>query len=116
MTAFNVVRFRVKAGDETAFVEGHRKLTAQARKILKGLKSVNLVKTGDSTFCFVGEWRTFKSIVNAREHMIGMLDQFRPSWRTSVAGSASPIRFPARAFFRSRGRRQRRRPSRSSRR
>jgi hypothetical protein len=73
MSAFNVVRFRVKAGQEQAFIEGHRRLKPD----LKGLLSINLVKTGEQTFCFVGEWRNFKSIVAARPQMIGMLDQFR---------------------------------------
>jgi hypothetical protein len=73
MSAFNIVRFRVKAGDEEAFVEGHRKL----KPALKGLVSFNLVKTGDQAYCFVGEWRSFKSIVAGRPVMIGMLDQFR---------------------------------------
>jgi hypothetical protein len=73
MAAFNIVRFRVKAGDEQAFIEGHRKL----KPAFKGLVSINLVKTGDNAFCFVGEWRNFQSIVAARPLMIGMLDQFR---------------------------------------
>ncbi|MEO7774288.1 MAG: antibiotic biosynthesis monooxygenase [Steroidobacteraceae bacterium] len=73
MSAFNVVRFRVKPGNETAFVEAHRKL----KPAFKGLISINLVKTGDRAFCFVGEWRNFQNIVAARSGMIGMLDQFR---------------------------------------
>jgi hypothetical protein len=74
MSAFNIVRFRVKVGDEKAFIEGHRK----SQPAFKGMLSINLVKTGDGAFCFVGEWRNFQSIVAARPLMIGMLDQFRP--------------------------------------
>ena len=73
MTAFNVVRFRVKPGNEQQFVEAHRK----ARPAFKGFLGGSLVKTGDQTFCFVGEWRTFQSIVNARPQMIAMLNEFR---------------------------------------
>jgi hypothetical protein len=73
MTAFNVVRFRVKPGNEQQFVEAHRK----ARPAFKGFLGGSLVKTGDQTFCFVGEWRTFQNIVNARAQMIDMLNGFR---------------------------------------
>ena len=73
MTAFNVVRFRVKPGSEAQFVEQHRK----ARPAFRGFLGGSLVKTGDQTFCFVGEWRNFQSIVNARPQMIAMLDGVR---------------------------------------
>jgi hypothetical protein len=31
----------------------------------------------DDTFCLVGQWRNFQSIVNARPEMIGLLDSMR---------------------------------------
>ena len=73
MTAFNVVRFRVKPGSEQQFVDAHRK----ARPAFKGFLGGSLIKTGDQTFCFVGEWRTYQNIVNARPQMIAMLDGVR---------------------------------------
>jgi len=73
MTAFNVVRFRVKPGNEQEFVDAHRK----TRPAFKGFLGGSLVKTGDQTFCFIGEWPTFENIVNARPKMIAMLDGFR---------------------------------------
>ena len=73
MTAFNVVRFRVKPGNAEAFIEAHRNM----RPTLKGFVSGSLVRTGDQTFCMVGEWRNFQSIVNSRPQMISMLDQVR---------------------------------------
>jgi hypothetical protein len=73
MTAFNVVRFRVKPGYEEQFVEAHHKM----RPNLKGFLGGSLIKAGDQTFCFVGEWRNFQSIVNARPVMISMLDEVR---------------------------------------
>ena len=73
MTAYNVVRFRVLPGNEDAFVEAHRKL----RPELKGFVSGSLIRTGDQTFCMVGEWRNFKSIVDARPQMKAMLDSVR---------------------------------------
>ena len=73
MTAFNVVRFTVKPGCEDAFVEAHRSM----RPALKGFMAGNLVKTGDRSFCLVGEWRAFRDIVAARPQMIDMLDRVR---------------------------------------
>jgi hypothetical protein len=73
MTAFNVVRFKVKPGNEQRFVDAHRK----SRPAFKGFLGGNLIRTGDRTFCFVGEWRTFQNIANARPQMIAFLDGFR---------------------------------------
>lgn len=73
MTAFNVVRFKVKPGKEQQFVDAHRK----SRPAFKGFLGGNLIKTGDRTFCLVGEWRTFQNIANARPQMIALLDEFR---------------------------------------
>jgi hypothetical protein len=72
MTAFNVVRFRVKPGQEQDFIEAHRSL-----KRPNGARRFVLVKTGDHSFCVVGEWESFDRIVEARPTMIGMLDRFR---------------------------------------
>jgi hypothetical protein len=73
MTAFNVVRFRVKPGNEQEFVDFHRRMSPK----FKGFVTGSLVKTGDRNFCFLGEWRNYQSIVDARPQMIGMLDQVR---------------------------------------
>lgn len=73
MTAYNVVRFRVKPGRDQDFINLHRKANAD----FKGWRSGALVKTGDQTYCFVGEWDSFDNIVAARPGMIGLLDSFR---------------------------------------
>jgi len=73
MTAFNVVRFRVKPGRDREFIDLHRKSPVD----FKGWRSGALVKTGDQAYCFVGEWDSFDHIVAARPGMIGMLDGFR---------------------------------------
>jgi len=73
MTAFNVVRFRVKPGNEKRFVDAHKAMRPQFKGFLGG----SLIKTGDRTFCLVAEWRNFQAIVKARPEMIGMLDSVR---------------------------------------
>lgn len=73
MTAFNVVRFRVKPGREDQFVDEHRK----AKSDFPGMRRAALVKTGERTYCIVGEWEDMASIVGARDRMIALLDRFR---------------------------------------
>lgn len=59
MTVFNVVRFRVKPGNEQRFIDEHRKV----RPGFKGFLGGSLIKTGDQTFCIIGEWRNFQSLI-----------------------------------------------------
>lgn len=73
MSAFNVVRFRVKPGREEAFIEAHRR----ADTAFKGFVRGTLVKTGERSFCIIGEWNSFDDLAAARPQMIGLLDTFR---------------------------------------
>ena len=73
MTAFNVVRFRVRPGRDEAFIEAHRR----APPSWKGFQRGSLIKTGEHSYCLVAEWDTFDSIAAARPEMIALLDTFR---------------------------------------
>jgi len=73
MTAFNAVRFKVKAGREQQFLDAHNK-DAFA---WPGLSHVYIIKTGEHTFCVIAEWTDMDAIVNARASMIATLDSFR---------------------------------------
>ena len=73
MTAYNVVRFKVKPGREQEFLDVHRRL----ERDFPGLRRGGLVKTGDRTYCFVGEWDAMASIATERTVMIANLDRFR---------------------------------------
>ncbi|HVZ14613.1 MAG TPA: antibiotic biosynthesis monooxygenase [Bauldia sp.] len=75
MSAYNVVRFKVKSGREAEFLELQKQ---QPRDEMKGLRKLALIKTGDRTYCLVGEWRSMGDIVNARPAMIASLDRMRP--------------------------------------
>jgi hypothetical protein len=74
MTAYNVVRFRVKPGKEEAFIEKNR---AMSSSDLQGMRKGTLIKTGDRTYCLIGEWDSYDNIVTARPIMIAALDGFR---------------------------------------
>ena len=71
--AFNAVRFRVKPGFEQEFIDAHRK----ARSGFKGFDGGWLVRTGDQTFCVIGQWQSFRHLADARPEMIGILDEMR---------------------------------------
>ena len=74
MTAYNLVRFRVKPGREKDFIEKNR---AMGREKMKGFRKGALIKTGERTYALVGEWDKFDSIVKARPQMIANLDGMR---------------------------------------
>jgi len=73
MTAFNAVRFKVKAGRDEEFLTAHRNVDRD----WPGLNRVNLIKTGDHDYCIIGEWSDMDSLAAARPQMIATLDTFR---------------------------------------
>lgn len=73
MAAFNAVRFRVKPGQERKFIEAHQKAKLGA----PGFRRGSLIKTGERTFCMIGEWDSFEQLVAARPAMAGILETFR---------------------------------------
>ena len=93
MTAFNVVRFRVKQGRDQEFLDAHR----NAHWGWPGLRRANMVKTGDATYCFIGEWDDVAAIAGARPSMIATLDTFRPTLEDlgGGLGLTDPVSGPA---------------------
>jgi Antibiotic biosynthesis monooxygenase len=73
MTAFNVVRFRVKSGRDQEFLDAHKKVQAN----WTGLLHANMIKTGERTYCIIAEWSDMDALVSARTQMIATLDSFR---------------------------------------
>jgi quinol monooxygenase YgiN len=73
MTAFNAVRFRVKPGQDQAFLDAHRKIHTD----WPGLRHVNIIKTGDRSYSIVAEWDDMEALAKARPNMIKTLDTFR---------------------------------------
>ncbi len=73
MTAFNAVRFRVKPGRDKDFLDAHKKIDRNWR----GLEHVNVIKTGDSTYCIIGQWTDMAALADARSEMVATLDTFR---------------------------------------
>ena len=86
MTAFNTVRFRVKPGRDEEFIEAHRRVDRN----WPGLRSVNLIKTGDRAYCIIGEWDDMDSLANARPFMLQTLETFRDT----LEGDTDPVSGP----------------------
>lgn len=76
MTAYNTVRMRVKPGREADYLKSHE---AMDSKVLKaaGLRKFTIIKTGDRTYCVIGEWDSFDGLAKARPQMIAQLDRMR---------------------------------------
>ena len=74
MTAYNLVRFRVKPGREKEFIELNKAMSGLK---MKGFRKGALIKTGDRTYAFVGEWGAMSDIAGARPKMIASLDTMR---------------------------------------
>lgn len=72
MTSYNVVRFKVKPGQDQAFLDAHRNAP-----VIKGLQDASVIKTGDRTYCIIGKWDSMDKLAAARPQMIALLDSFR---------------------------------------
>jgi hypothetical protein len=82
MTALNIVRFRVKPGHEEHFIAAHR-----GRRLgVNGFRGGALVKTGERSYCIVGEWTSHRKMPEARPKMIAILDTFRDDLEDLGAG------------------------------
>jgi quinol monooxygenase YgiN len=73
MTAFNAVRFKVKPGRDQEFLDAHK----TAHRDWAGMRHANLIKTGEHTYCIIGEWDDMDSMAKARSAMIATLDTMR---------------------------------------
>jgi hypothetical protein len=82
MSVFNVVRFRVKPGQEYRFLDAHRNGRANWPGLMQGV----MVKSGDRTYSLIGEWVDVDAIAGARAKMIATLDSFRETLEDLGAG------------------------------
>lgn len=73
MTAFNVVRFKVRPGMDDVFLDAHR----DVKDRWPGLRHANLIKVGEGRYCIIAEWESMEALAAARPQMIATLDRFR---------------------------------------
>lgn len=55
MTAFNVVRFKVKPGMEETFLDAHKRIADK----WMGLTRANIIRTGEGRFAIIGNGRAW---------------------------------------------------------
>jgi hypothetical protein len=71
------VQCRALSGEAGArdqeFLDAHRKVMAN----WPGLVHVNMIKTGERTYCIIAEWSDMNALAAARTQMIATLDSFR---------------------------------------
>ena len=75
MTAFNVVRFKVKAGMEDAFLDAHRNIS----ETWSGMRHANMINSGEGRYCIIAEWESMEALSAGRQQMIATLNSFRPT-------------------------------------
>jgi quinol monooxygenase YgiN len=73
MTAFNVVRFKVRPGMDDAFLDAHRHVSTA----WPGMRHANIIKTGADRYCIIAEWESMEAMAAGRPQMIATLDSFR---------------------------------------
>ena len=80
MTAYNVVRMRVKPDHEEEVLASFSEASdpdLAARMRANGLRRLSVIKTGDRSYCLIGEWDKMSGIVASRPDMIKSLDKHR---------------------------------------
>ena len=75
MTVMNIVHMRTKPGKEDEYVALHRALDTTS---MKGGRNFSVIKTGERSYCVVGEWDSMEALANSRPAMIANLDKLRP--------------------------------------
>lgn len=73
MAAYSVVRFHAKLDQEEAF----RTTFIGLDRHFDGLRRFVLIKTGDRSYCSIGEWESYEHLAASRPRMIANLDKFR---------------------------------------
>ena len=90
MTAFNAVRFKVKPGRNQDFLDAHESV----ERDWPGLRHVNIIQTGEQTYCIIGEWDDMDALAAARP-LIGItLDSFRDMLEPVGDGVTDPVSGP----------------------
>lgn len=73
MTAYNIVKVRVKPGREKDFLDVEKTIAGPTKGFRKGA----VIKTGERTYHFVGEWNSMDDVAAGRSEMIAGLDRVR---------------------------------------
>ena len=73
MTAMNSVRMKVKPGRDQEYLDAHKRFV----ETWPGLIQAHIIKTGEGSYCVIGEWADMDALAAARPHMLESLDSYR---------------------------------------
>jgi len=90
MTAFNVVRTRVKPDTRKSLWS--REIGGAA----PGMRRATLIKTGERSYCFIGEWENRDALIAARPTMMAQLNSLRHMLEDLGGGLGLTIQSPER--------------------
>ena len=76
----------MKPGREQEFLDAHQAV----ERNWPGLRSANLIKTGDQSYCTSASGTTWNSLAAARPFMLSTLDSFRDT----LEGDTDPVSGP----------------------
>ena len=91
MSAFNIVRFVVKPGMDQKFLEAHGTGKANWPGLIRG----TMIKTGEGSYCLIGEWANAKALSDAMPKMIATLNTFRDVLVATASGVTDAVSGPA---------------------
>lgn len=95
MTAYNVVRFKVKSGMEKEFLTAH----APGKIYWPGLRQGTMIETGPGAYCLIGEWPDASALKQAMPHMLATLDTVRHMLVPGPSGVTDAVSGPAVVSF-----------------
>ena len=93
MSAFNVVRFRVRPDQEQAFLNAQKNVGHE----WPGLKHANIVQIGEQSDRIIAEWDSTEALAKARPNMIATLNSFRDTLEDLGGGLGVQIRYRGRS-------------------
>ncbi|MBA3910519.1 MAG: DUF718 domain-containing protein [Rhodobacter sp.] len=82
MTAFNVVRFKVRPGKDHAFLSAH----GPGKVNWPSLQQGTIIRIGAGDYCLIGEWLDEQALKAALPSMLATLDTFRDVLLPTTSG------------------------------
>lgn len=78
MTAYNIVRTRVKRERQAEFENVNRELLFEGASNMQGLRHLVVLHPSSTNYCLVGEWDSYDALADARSFMAANLVEIRP--------------------------------------
>ena len=77
MTAYNIVRVRVKKDRQAEFEETWRRQKGNDAP-MKGLRREAVIRPSPGNYCLIGEWESYDDMADSRSALMASLAELRP--------------------------------------